>query len=56
MRPVRVIPTAVESLPVRSDNGFDMCEDCAFCESEVCEHCEEGERFLDADDLEAVAA
>lgn len=55
MKPIRIIPVARVAVPV-GDNGFDICEDCGFVESTVCEHCEEGERFIDAEELKAVSA
>jgi hypothetical protein len=30
--------------------GFDCCPECAFCETEVCDACDDGDQFEESDE------
>ena len=42
-------------IPIKSNNGYDCCEACAYCDSEVCQSCEGGDMFEEVEPEEEMA-
>jgi len=40
---------------VKANGGFDFCPYCAFCDSETCDFCDEGDQFEESYEDRAVA-
>lgn len=40
---------------VKANGGFDFCPSCAFCDSETCDFCDEGDQFEESYEDRAVA-
>lgn len=32
-------------IPIHSNNGWDMCQSCEFCDSDTCAFCDEGDQY-----------
>lgn len=41
---------SVGRIDIKSNNGWDFCQACTFCETETCDFCDEGDQFELSDD------
>lgn len=41
--------TRDRAIPIRSDKGFDICQDCAYIDTDTCTFCDFGDQFEESD-------